>query len=150
MLYNSINISIERDGQYDFIQKYCLNNYYMFSKKKNMNILFPKLIINKIKKISLKKSDILLKILIIHYFLYSRKPYLTYVSSKQKSNGNIILKMSFSLKKILYLQMINKIDYIFSKYFFYSNIISIYIKYMFVKFFKVKKKNSFLFKILKI
>ncbi len=150
MKNKSINISIEKNGQYDLIQKYCLTNYYNFGKKKNINIIFPKSLLHKIKGITLKTSDILLRIYVVFYFLYSRRPYLKYISNKQNLKGASFFKISLSIKKILFFQMVNYIDYIFSQFFFYTIIISIYIKYIFGNFFKIKKKNNFLFKIIKI
>ncbi len=140
--YNSI--------KYDLINKFCLKNYYICSSGKKLKICFPKTILSKLKETTFKKQDLLIKILMMQYFLFSATSYIKYYPSLHKKRSTISFSLFLSLKKVKFLQIANINEIYFLKNYLYSSIFSILLKYIFLCFFKSKSKNIFIFKLIKI
>ena len=79
-----MSINLGNRLEYDILNKNCVKNFYKLHKKAYIDIKFSKSLMAKIKQVSNKKADFFLKLLIITYFLFARKPHLKYINLKQK------------------------------------------------------------------
>ena len=61
-------------------------------------------------------------IMLLHYFLFSAGPFIISISIKNNFQHDIKFKLSLTIKKALILQVVNHVNWCFSKAFFYSNL----------------------------
>lgn len=135
---------------YDLMNKNVSKNFYKCNEKKKIKVNLSSNILIQLQKLSNKKLNSSLKILILYYFLFSSKPFVKSIVMKHKSKGKLVFENMLSFKKITLLQLVNITDFTFSKNFYYTFFFSFLVKQIFLYFFNYKKKNLFIFKIIKI